>query len=342
MSLHISRRNFVKLSALGAGAVSLPGPLSSQPGFEPVLGRVTTTWIGLYTEPSFSSTRRIQLLRDELITILSTTQAESPSHNTTWYRIAEGYVHSGHVQLVRWNPQKPLTLLPEEGTLFEVSVPYTRSYEKPDPQSRPLYRHYYEAAAWITDVIDDSEGRLWYKLNDELLHTDYYARAEHFRWIHPEEVSPLSPDIPSHEKQLIVYLGEQTVRAFENGQQVFEASISSGIPDSEPRGNGIPTITPTGRFYIDKKMPVRHMGDGHLTADLEAYELPGIPWVSFFHETGVAFHGTYWHADFGRPKSHGCVNMRNEDARWVYRWSTPHVAYTDRIELGYGTSVVVK
>jgi lipoprotein-anchoring transpeptidase ErfK/SrfK len=87
---------------------------------------------------------------------------------------------------------------------------------------------------------------------------------------------------------------------------------------------------------------MRHMGDGHITPDLEAYELPGVPWVSFFHETGVGFHGTYWHTDFGTPRSHGCINMRTEDARWLYRWTTPAADLADRLTLGHGTTVIVR
>jgi len=86
---------------------------------------------------------------------------------------------------------------------------------------------------------------------------------------------------------------------------------------------------------------MRHMGDGRITADLEAYELPGVPWVSFFHETGVAFHGTYWHTDFGIPRSHGCVNMRPEEAKWLYRWTTPMAPASERLQSGYGTTVIV-
>lgn len=342
MNSGISRRQFGQAALLAAGAALLPQSLAAARIPSVKLGRVAATWIGLYSEPDFSSTRRIQLFRDELITILSTVEAEGPSHNPHWHETAQGYIHSGSVQVVRWNPQQPLELLPDSGALFEISVPYTRTYQQPDPASRPLYRLYYESTAWVTEHVRDNSGRSWYRVNDELLHTDYFARAEHFRWVTPEEVSPLSPDVPDHEKKIIVSLADQTVSAYEREKVVFEASISSGIPDSKPRENGIPTITPTGRFYIDKKMPVRHMGDGNLTSDLEAYELPGIPWVSFFHETGVAFHGTFWHADFGRPRSHGCVNMRNEDARWLYRWTTPSVAYSDRLQMGYGTTVIVE
>ncbi len=342
MNMQLSRRGFIKIAGLAAGSGTLQFGQLHNPEPDSRIGRVTTTWIGLYSEPSFKSTELTRLFRDELITILSVIEGDAPTHNSTWYRIAGGYVHSGHIQLVRWNPQKPISILPEQGTLFEVSVPYTRSYEQPDPTSRPLYRHYYQAAAWITGMVTDSTGRMWYRINDELLHVDYYSRAEHFRWIPPEEVSPISTDVPPQQKHILVSLSDQKVYAFEGSNQVFETIISSGIPDSKPRVNGIPTITPSGRFYITHKMPIRHMGDGRLSSDLEAYELPGIPWVSFFHETGVAFHGTYWHADFGRPRSRGCINMRNEDALWLYRWSTPHVAYADRLQTGYGTSVEVR
>jgi lipoprotein-anchoring transpeptidase ErfK/SrfK len=55
------------------------------------------------------------------------------------------------------------------------------------------------------------------------------------------------------------------------------------------------------------------------------YHLPGVPWVSFFTGTGVAFHGTYWQNDYGRPSSRGCVNLAPADAKFIYRWSRPEV-----------------
>src|SRR3972149_101439 len=111
--------------------------------------------------------------------------------------------------------------------------------------------------------------------------------------------------------------------AFEYDEVVLRTRISSGFPSSGPSPNGIPTETPSGDFHVEIKTPSRHMGDGSLPSDLEAYELPGLPGVSFFHSTGVGFHGTYWHTDFGRARSHGCVNMRTEEAKWIYRWTMP-------------------
>jgi lipoprotein-anchoring transpeptidase ErfK/SrfK len=83
------------------------------------------------------------------------------------------------------------------------------------------------------------------------------------------------------------------------------------------------------------------MGDGHITGSLEAYELPGVPWVSFFHETGVAFHGTYWHNNYGTPMSHGCVNMQINEAKWLFRWTLPQVQHGELLRIGAGTPVSV-
>ncbi len=59
------------------------------------------------------------------------------------------------------------------------------------------------------------------------------------------------------------------------------------------------------------------------------YDLPGIGWTTLFSSNGVAVHSTFWHNSYGIPRSHGCVNARPEDARWVFRWTMPDVPYED-------------
>ena len=56
-----------------------------------------------------------------------------------------------------------------------------------------------------------------------------------------------------------------------------------------------------------------------------------------------ALHGAYWHNDYGRPRSHGCVNLPSEAAKFLYRWSMPVVpADADYIHMpGEGTRVQV-
>lgn len=338
----LTRRQFLELAGLAAGALAMR-PLPPDSGTSTyALGRVAATWIGLYREPSFSSARLTTLQRDELVNLLAREVSDDgPAHNPLWYRVADGYVHSGYVQVVRWQPQPPQTQIPQGGGLFEVSVPFTRSYREADPASDPIYRLYYQATAWVDESTDGADGRRWYRLLDDVLRIHYYVRAEHLRRIPAQELTPISPDIPFEDKRIEVSLARQELMAFERDQLVLRTLIASGLPDETPRDNGVPTITPTGSFHVNVKTPLRHMGDGHITSDLEAYELPGVPWVSFFVETGVGFHGTYWHNDFGTPKSHGCINMRTEEAKWLYRWSQPHAGVGEMLRKGLGTVVIV-
>ena len=72
------------------------------------------------------------------------------------------------------------------------------------------------------------------------------------------------------------------------------------------------------------------------------YELYGVPWVSYFTESGIAIHGTYWHNDFGLPRSHGCINMPIDAARWIYLWSQPSLAPREKTHVSrYGTPILV-
>ena len=336
----VTRRDFLALSAVAATGLAFRPP--DPPSGVPALARVTTDWIGLYDEPSFRANQLARIHRDQLLTIHSRLQADNgPNHNPMWYKVPDGYTHSGYLQLVDWRPQTPVRSLPPDGSLFEVSVPFTRTYRQPDPASDPLYRLYYQSTAWVEACLEGADGRLWYRLVDDLLNVRYHARAEHLRAIHPNELSAISPDVPLQHKRLEVSLARQELLAFERDQLVFRTRISSGIPDETPRANGIPTITPDGRFYVDKKMPLRHMGDGRLTPSLAAYELPGVPWVSYFHFTGVAFHGTYWHNNFGAPMSHGCINMQVDEAKWLFRWTLPVVRHNELLKIGHGTAVIV-
>ena len=342
MEVGINRRAFLKVGALSVGALAFRPvpPISGEAG--PDLARVATTWIGLYAEPSFRSKRWARLYRDEILSPeAQETSDEGPAHNRLWYRLSDGYAHSGNLQLVRWLPQTPVLTLPADGALFEVSVPFTRTHRDPDPASDPLYRLYYQSTHWVVKAVDGTDGRTWYQILDDVLYFHYFAPAEHLRRVHSDELTPISSEVPAREKRIEVSLARQELMAFEGHRLVLRTRISSGIPDPRPKDNGVPTITPDGVFHVTKKTPMRHMGDGHITADLEAYELPGVPWVSFFHETGVAFHGTYWHTDYGLPRSHGCINMRPEEAKWLYRWSTPGAPVSDRLVNGRGTRVVV-
>jgi len=344
---HLTRRDFLKLLLLGVGALGwrwFPWPDEGNypPDERPrILGRVTVKRIGIYAAPSFASPKRGHLYRDMVVAFDEMViSPHGPAHNPKWYRLNRGYVYSAYVQQVRvqFNPVR--TDIPPGGRPGEITVPFTRSYRLRDGRWQKLYRLYYGSIHWVKRLQTGPDGRPWYCLDDDWLQIEYCVPAVHLRFIEPEEVAPISPHVPPGDKLIVVDLDNQRLWAYEGRNVVFETSVATGLA-SLGSANGIPTKTPTGEFFIYHKTPNRHMGDGRLTTDIEAYELLGVPWVSFFHEWGVAFHGTYWHDNFGAPMSHGCVNMRTEEALWLYRWSTPHVPWDQPHSHRRGTRVRV-
>ena len=82
------------------------------------------------------------------------------------------------------------------------------------------------------------------------------------------------------------------------------------------------TPTPRGTFTVFKKTPSRYMqGPLPNLPDNQYYDLPGVPWNLYFTHGGAVIHGAYWHNSFGKPYSHGCVNLSPEDARKLYDWA---------------------
>lgn len=114
------------------------------------------------------------------------------------------------------------------------------------------------------------------------------------------------------EKWIDVDLSKQQVVAYEGMTAVKSFIISSG------RGN---TPTVTGTFRIWAKIPMQDMQGGNRAAG-NYYYLEDVPYVQYFFEN-YSFHGTYWHDDFGTPMSRGCINMKSEDAKWLFDWTSP-------------------
>ena len=322
----LDRRSFLKLTGLALTSLAFDPfqpnrdapPLESQ-------ARVAVSAISIYQEPDTESPIVGQRFRDELLPIYyEVTSPTGPAHNPRFYRVWGGYAHSADLQRVKTEFQKPLDALRENGELMEVTVPYitSLSYSKTFGWS-PSTRIYYESTHWATGIEEGPDRNPWYKLTSELWDTDYYVPQRLLRQVPDYELTPLSQEIDPADKRIEVRLDDQQLTAFERNEIVFQTKISSGLRNLQPGPNGVPTETPKGRFFIQSKLPSKHMGQGRLTDNLADNTLLGVPWTAFFHETGVAFHGTYWHDNFGSPMSHGCINMRNSEAKWLFRWTSP-------------------
>jgi lipoprotein-anchoring transpeptidase ErfK/SrfK len=323
-----SRRSFLKLSGVTVGGAVLPGLFPEDQPPPHFLARATAFNIDVREQADPEAPVIKKLNRDQIVTALEEVVAENgPAGNPRWFRLLKGYAHTACLQEVRYDFNTVVYDVPSGGMLTEVTVPYTQSYHGPTAKAEPLYRLYYKAVFWVTGTTMDADGRPWYTILDDRLHNKYYARAEHLRRFTPDELAPLSPEVPPESKRIEVDLTKQTVTAFEYDKPVFHVTVSGGWLRKDPKPGQSRTVTPVGRFRVFEKTPSRHMGNGRLTSDLDAYELPGVPFVSFFHILGTAFHGAYWHNDFGRPNSQGCLNMRPDDARWLYRWIYPTVEW---------------
>jgi len=339
-----SRRDFLKLGGLALSSLALsrysPRPGDYETGS---LARVCIDSVSVHSRPNDTSRIVSQWYRDDLVNIYEEVDSGTPGYNPIWYRVWGGYMHRAHLQKVKFAHNKPLTSLPIEGRqLGQVTVPFSQAIRYDSHKGWiPGYRLYFDSVHWITEITDGPDGKLWYVLLDELLNTTYNTPADQIRPVTSDEISPISSEIPMINKRIEISLNTQRLTAFEYDSPVFEAVISSGIPSTDTSGNGIPTITPSGKFNVGIKMPSKHMGRGNLAADINDYVLPGVPWCSFFTTQGHAIHGAWWHDNFGVPMSHGCINMRPDDAKWVFRWVRPVSEPADVDRKGYGTTLII-
>jgi lipoprotein-anchoring transpeptidase ErfK/SrfK len=336
----ISRRDFLKLSGYGFMGMFLPDLSSHLPGqddFANLQGRIIDRTVWTFDEPNSKSKRAKLYWHDLVVPITNTTIGDDESaYNRVWYQLDEGgYAYSGGIQPVRTILNQPQQI-PTRGALGEVSVPYTDAYVDADSNADFMYRLYYETVHWVTSAVKAMDGSIWYRLLDDKFEQYYYVPAGHIRPIPNEELTPLSPNVPDENKRVEVRLDDQLLLAYENAQIVFATRISSG--GKRLSGN---YTTPIGNFITYHKRPTRHMAAGDIASN--GFDLPGVPWVLYITEGGISFHGTYWHNDYGRPHSHGCINMTPQAAKWLFRWTRPTVPPDKPLAYGYvGTKVEIK
>lgn len=336
----LSRRDFLKLSGLGVASFMAP-PLNfdiSDP-FASQQGRVTVRMVWVHEAPSDDSAKVKMLVRDALFNITNTAVSEeTDTHNRIWYQVGnEGYVHSGNIQPVRTTLSQPHTSdIPKEGLLAEVCVPYSDAFVEPSIESKVGYRIYYETTHWVKAIVaGKTDGQPWYMIRDDKWDEFYYVRAGHLRMLKPEELAPISPEVENRDKKIVVRLDQQLVIAYEFDKAVFSVPVSTG-----GRLRSGTYTTPQGNFITYYKRPSRHMAAGDIASS--GFDLPGVPWVQYITKSGISFHGTFWHNDYGRPRSHGCINMTCAAAKWLYLWSTPTVPLTKEFSYGgVGTKVEI-
>ena len=350
----LSRREFLKLSGIALGGLALGSGkagqvLANSSSFfqdEPLtpdfpqgtqLGRVCVGEPGAHfdikTEPYWEAPSAGTAWRDDVFVWKSevvASQIDGNRINQRWVETPEGYIYADYIQKTRYVPQEPLTQLPEwpngeSGMWVEIVAPYTGMRFDRTPSQywireaiRP--RLYYSQVFWAFAVRQDpTTGQLQYGLMQLYgAHPDqYWVDASVCRQITPEEVQPIHPG--QDGKRIVMDIRYQTVSCYEGDEEVYFATVSSGA-----MGEDGDWLTPVGTHTIWRKMISTHMSAGPAVGN---YDIAGIAWTTLFDNEGAAIHSTFWHNYFGTARSHGCVNARPEDAKWIWRWSEPAVPY---------------
>jgi len=358
----LSRRDFLKLTGLGLGALafnpfkpeSFPLALPQFPTGDH-LGRVFGK-TDIHSEPSFNAPAVKTVYDDEVVVwqqeVITRGALNFDVINQRWAKTPDGYIYAPALQLVKNLPNTPITAAPngQSGFWAEVTVPYVDLILEGAPASPHMkflkdsnlpLRLYYSQTVWI-DKIAQKDNVVYYRFNEnggrpagvtggsygDLL----WGEASAFRPLTTDDLAPIHPDVDPATKKIIVDRTEnyQTLSCQEGDQEVYFCRVSTGQYRDE-YGNPLPSnsdkLTPLGEHTTWRKAISIHMSGGTTGT---GYDTPAIPWTTMFSGDGYAIHGAFWHNNFGVPRSHGCVNCLPEDAKWIFRWATP----TNSLEQG--------
>ncbi len=299
-------------------------------GYPPLLGRAETWRLRVLAAPDRPDKVVRYVNYDQVVPIHGAFRAPPPpgyEHNDVWFDVGDGVIHSSWIVPVRevFNEPEPIIA---GGFWGEITVPTSWQHWRPVLRSRRYYDLAYGAVFQVVERADEADGRAWYRIvNDLDPRHRWWVQARHVRRIGRAEFAPISPDVPPDRKRIVVTISTQRLVCYEEDVPVFATRIASGATFFDPSGQAHPFNTPYGQHYVQRKTPSRHMIGGEDIND--SFDLPGVPWCVFFTLSGAAIHGTYWHNDYGHPRSHGCVNVTPDAARWIYRWVNPVVSHAE-------------
>lgn len=333
LSRLISRRNVLKMAGASAAALAvLPHTHQTHlfanglefnldktpvPGEPPTpLGRVADWQVQIRTEPKKGAELVRNAKRDELLFLEEQVEGEAVmAHNKIWYKLEDGFVYSSFVQPVLQQLNTPEPEKAGESFWGEVTMPFADARVSPDVNARRSARLYYTSVYRVTEAQQGSDGAWWYRLTDGVVFNPNgpFIPATHLRRFDPSELTPIHPEVEN--KRIEVDVTKQMLTAYEGDTPVMTSRTATGYGSFQ---------TPKGTFKIIRKRVSSRMIGG---SGSDAYDLPGVPFPSYFTVSAVAFHGAYWHNDFGRRRSHGCVNTPAEVARWIWRWTMPEMEY---------------
>ncbi len=158
----------------------------------------------------------------------------------------------------------------------------------------------------------------------EIAGTKYLESTEGF-WVKSAagattETGKRPEEVGESERWVDVNLTTKTLVLFEGDKPIYASLVSTG---KRSRNKKKDHATPVGSFRVrEKHVAVTMDGDG-ASGDLP-YSIEDVPYVAYF-KGSYALHAAFWHSNFGREMSHGCVNLAPKDAKVVFDFVDPQV-----------------
>ena len=383
MNQNLSRRDFLKIAgaagaslsalafnsygALNFEYLSSPKRLPQFPNSE-IIGRVVDPDIDLRSRPTNDEALNTSIAKLPADTLVEWNRQVIGNvlyglSNQRYVETPNGFIYASVLQPTRNRPNTPITEMPagQKGFWAEVTVPYVDLTHdgvvaSPWLQDHIAYnfppRLYYGQVVWI-DQIRTNNGFAEYRWNEDVNGHGYgygaygeffWADGAAFKVLTEEDVAPINPDVDPNEKRIQADLDYQTLSCYEGNTEVYFCRISSGLSNIiDPTTGQIndKLATPVGNLLTHWKIISLNMTAGTFQS---GYSTPAVPWNTMISGDGVAIHGAFWHNAFGEKRSHGCINVSPEDAKWIFRWTTPYVSLAQsemRVSLpDHGTTVV--
>ncbi len=210
--------------------------------------------------------------------------------------------------------------VPEAGTEVEISKRYRIGLMGiVHDSNNPTLLWHVQKRAYKRQALKSTEDILEYvKGAIEVESKQLYEYPIHYSDYEYVIEDPKGADFPQAEfasttsgKHITVNLKEQRLRAYENGKLINTFLISSGRTGY---------WTKKGLHSVLSKRPVVVYAWSYGLNHPENYDLGPVPYnLLIYRHTYI--HYAYWHNNFGRPMSHGCVNVNLDNMKWVYRWA---------------------
>lgn len=124
----------------------------------------------------------------------------------------------------------------------------------------------------------------------------------------PGRLTAHSPD--DIGKYILVDLSEQRLYAYHDGVLRNTFLVSTGVAKYP---------TPMGEFSVFRKVPVMDYEWTYGPEHPDNYDIENVSWNLNF-TPHYYLHTAYWHNNFGYRMSHGCVNIAETNAKWLYDW----------------------